>query len=125
RATGALLPPRLLAAAADFTARQLPPRTLPSAGQICDDHLMHQRFVELATESRLGDFDGTAAGCCQVQIHTHYSSNVRTAHAFTAGRPHTPPPAAPGTAPRINSRLRSVSTLTTTRFCSVTRRLPM
>ena len=45
--------------------------------------------------------------------------------ALTDGRTSTWPPGAPGTAPRISSRLRAASTSTTRRFSVVRRTAPM
>src|SRR5262249_13930398 len=44
---------------------------------------------------------------------------------FTASRTSTQPPLAPGTAPRMSKRPRSLSVSTTSRFCVVTRTSPM
>ncbi len=53
------------------------------------------------------------------------SPSIPTEPSWSAGRTITVPPAAPGTAPLISSRLRSISTRTTSRFCVVTRSSPM
>src|SRR5882757_3875172 len=147
---GALLAPRLLAAAADFRARLLLLGAGAPGGHVGRDDLVHQRFVVGAAEGgvRQLNFAG-GAYILELKLHGGYflsdldaplpappfaatgalfgAKRLRRAcaTAFKAGRTMTRPPSEPGTAPLINSRLRLTSTSTMRRFSMVRFLTPM
>src|SRR5690606_35111886 len=115
--TSALLTPWALTATSDIGTGLLAFGTLTTASHVGHDCLVNQGLVELATEGRVGHFDRLSA--IYIQLHLRFSP-----YALTAGRTITSPPVAPGTAPLTSSRLRSASTRTTSRDCTVTRSAP-
>ena len=154
RAAGALLRPRLLAAAAHFGARLLR-LGAGAAGRAVRGHdLVHQRLVERAPNVASETCERPPRRLTTLSFHAALASRLllvfgraflprpscrrlaflgaafgRDASArraaFAAVRTITWPPSAPGTAPRISSRLRSASTRTTFRFSVVARTTPM
>src|SRR5262249_52320518 len=120
RAAGALLPPRLGAAARHLGARLGAVRARALRRELRGDGLVHHRDVRLDTEDlfRQGHArTGAAVGLL-------HGETGHATPAFTALRTKTSPPFGPGTAPRMSSRLRSASPSTTWRFSVVTRVLP-
>src|SRR5690606_21993701 len=117
--TRALLAPRLRAASADLGARLLRLGAGSCAGEVGDDDLMDERFVERRRERSVRELDRIAV---TVQCDLHFPS--RGLPAFAAGRTSTRPETEPGTAPFTRSRLRSGSTRTTSRFGCVVRTAP-
>src|SRR5690606_40471852 len=93
-------------------------RAGPAAGQESRHHLVHERLVELGAEGAVRDLD--RAGSRKLELH-HAAPLF---FALTAGRTTTRAPRWPGTAPLTRIRLRSASTRTTSRFCTVQRTLP-
>src|SRR5690606_1967754 len=114
----ALLTERLGAATRYFGTGLLRASTLATASHIGHDCLVYQRFVEFTAEDTIGNFDRLSA--IYIQLHLRFSP-----YALAAGRTTTSPPVAPGTAPLTSSRLRSASTRTTSRDCTVTRSAPI
>ena len=119
RAASTFLTPGLRTAATDSRAILLCFRTCATAREVGRNNLVNQRFVERNTECTLGNIHGT------LTFHFNFHRQGPQDFALIAGRTITRPPFDPGTAPRINNRLRSLSTRTTTRFCTVRRTLPM
>ncbi len=121
---GALLGVGLAAATAHFGAGLGALRAGAAGGELGRDDLVHHRDVGLDAEHVVVDLDGAGvlAGhvlereSCHVQPFFPFSGPA----IFTALRTMTTPPAGPGTEPLINSRLRSTSDWTTSRFCVVT-----
>ena len=67
-ATGALLPPRLRAAAAHFGARLRAVRSGPLGRELRGDDLVHDRNVRLDAEDVVGQLDGAGVGAVAVFI---------------------------------------------------------
>src|SRR5690606_9258864 len=120
RTPGALLLPRLGAAAAYLCASLLRLGPGTAAGQESRYYLVHQRLVEFGAKRAVGDLDAAA-----VALHLDLHAQAPLFRALMAGRTSTRPPLCPGTAPLIRMRFRSASTRTTSRFCTVRRTLPM
>src|SRR6059058_4637735 len=118
---------------------------------IGDDHLVHQRFVELAPEDRIGRvhragaattiadhfelhgrpqlfFAGAAAGLASGLGADFGAAGLACCttgfQIFTAGRTRTSRPFEPGTEPLTSNSCRSASTRTTTRLEMVRRLSP-
>ena len=122
-ATGPLLPPRLDATAADVAAGLGGMGPCALRRRAGDDHLMHERNVHRRTEQLVG----------QLALADHSAGRVPDLDRghddpflplLTADRIITRPPVGPGIAPFSNSRLRSRSASTTSRFSTVTRAFP-
>src|SRR5690606_14848971 len=116
RAAGTLLAPGLLGAVLDFGAVFLGAVATACVGLVGHDDLVNQRFVEVATEDgvRRAESSGLTLVVQELEIHVAYAPFL--AGALMAGRTTTSPPAWPGTAPLTNSRPRSASTRTMSRF---------
>src|SRR5690606_465020 len=117
-AAGALLPVRLLATTADFTAGLGGVRALTRGRELGDDDLVHQRDVGGRVEDLRGEFDGAVGLATQFldrQGQVGLLLSAHSAHAcappFTALLTITTPPLRPGIAPLISSRPFSASTL--------------
>src|SRR5690606_2315165 len=115
--TGTLLTERLGTATGHFGTALLSAGTLAAAGHVGHNCLVYQGLVEFTAEDTIGNLDRLSA--IYIQLHLSISP-----YALTAGRTITSPPVAPGTAPLTSSRLRSASTRTTSRDCTVTRSAP-
>jgi hypothetical protein len=68
---GALLAPWLLAAAAHFGLRELRLGAGAARCRVGDEHLVHQRLVELAAESGVAQLDLGALGSPIHQLQLH------------------------------------------------------
>ncbi len=121
--TRALLLPRLLAAAAHVGAILLGLRAGTRAGQMGRHDLMHERLVERGTERRIRELE-RAFTTLDFDFHRSISCRSYLATALMAGRTTSWPFSLPATAPFTSSRLRSASTLTTSRLIVVTLSAP-
>ena len=122
-AAGALLPVRLLAAAADLAAGLRGVRALAGGGELGHDDLVDQRHVGLDVEDLGGQLD-RAVGLAGRRTDVNGRHEVRLPSAcsrLTAPRTRTVPPLGPGTAPLMSSRPRSASIAWTVRFWVVWR----
>src|SRR5581483_10839160 len=125
-AASAFLAIRLPATAAHVAAGLGGMRTLPGRRALRRHHLMHQRDVGWRVEQLGRQVDRAvllAARCEHIDLQSlrgHYFSP-----RLIALRTMTSPPRRPGMAPLISSTPFSASTLCTTRFCVVTRSLPI
>src|SRR5581483_610883 len=121
RTAGALLPVRLLAAAAHVAARLGGVRTLPGRRPLGHHDLVDQRHVDLGREDLLRQLNRLAA---RAVGREHWDG--RHQDSFLAAlRTSTTRPAGPGTAPLISSRPRSASTEWTLSDCTVVRMPPI
>ena len=142
RRAAAFLRTRLAAAATHFRLGQLGLGARATGVAIRGDDLVHQRFVEFLAEGRVGNrelgaaidnfefhlghrlFLGRSCGLGNLLLGRRDLLALLLRGAFTDGRTMTWPPSAPGTAPRISSRLRSTSISTILRFSSCGERRP-
>ena len=122
---GAFLSPGLTAAAADLGTGQSGLGALTLVGQVGDNRQVHGSLVGLNAEHGLGKLDlgnGFASHIKYRNLRHWYSSFP---YAFLLSVRTTRPPLGPGIAPLTAIRLFSTSTLTTSRFWTVTCSEPM
>ena len=120
---GALLAPRLGAAAAHLGARLGAVRARPLGGELRGDHLVHHRDVGLDAEDRRRAARRSHPICAVGLLHRQRGPAHAFTPAFTALRTNTRPLVAPGTEPLMSSSPRSASPSTTSRFSVVTSRV--
>ena len=138
RATGALLTPRLFAAARDESLGLGRGGSAPPIRQLHPHCFMQQRIVALASEHRARDFEvadlrsrlaensGTFTGLCSTDAFRHLPppairDSSRAPHDARS-RSH---PSEPGTAPEISTALSSGSMSIILRFNTVAFSLPI
>ena len=112
---GALLAPRLLAAAADFLADLGVLGALALVGQEVDDCLVDSLLVRGDSEHGVGKLNGGNFLAAHIN-DIKFSHCVFLLYALTLSLTQTTEPFGPGMAPLMAIRLFSASTLTTLRF---------
>ena len=123
-AAGALLTPRLDAAAADLCAGQSALRALTLVGEVRLDDFMKNVRVDLLAKDVIGKLDLADRFSGDV-VNCYFRHERFLLPYFTVLLTETMLPFAPGMAPLTNRRFRSASTRTISRFCTVTFSLPM
>src|SRR5690606_38561005 len=118
-ATGALLSPGPVAATPDLPAGAGVGGTEPASGELPDDGLVDERFVDRRGEEHRGRLGRAARLAVRGEERRRGSRGLGHRHfaLCTSSRPFR----APGTAPLTRMRLRSGSAFTTLSFFTVTR----
>src|SRR6185312_7537124 len=123
---GALLAVRLPAAAASLAAGLGRMRALTGCRTLSRHHLVHQRDVGRRVEQLGRQFNAAALlAARRVHVNLDCFRSHQLSPLLMALRTMTSPPFRPGMAPLISNTPCSASTLCTTRFCVVTRSLPI